>query len=88
MKKRSNICKNNEDSLFFTKLDSMNNQITISILKLIPGISFNLSNADKKINTAPSKNSKGKIDLALKIGDFSVFCFHLPVQSYNLSICI
>ena len=73
---------------FFTELDFMNNQITISNLRLVPGILFNLLNADKKIDTAHSKNSIEKIDLALKIGDFSVFCFHLPVQSYNLGICI
>ena len=73
---------------FFTELDFMNNQITISNLRLVPGILFNLLNADKKIDTAHSKNSIKNIDLALKIGDFSVFTYKnghtLPTITKNI----
>ena len=49
---------------------------------------FNLLNDDRQIKIAPSKNNREKVDLALKIGVFSVFCLHLPVQSSNLSFSI
>ena len=86
MENHTNLCKIDENCHFFSL--KWNLWITSSNSRHIPGFLFNLLNDDRQIMTAPSKNNREKVDLALKIGVFSVFCLHLPVQSSNLSFSI
>ena len=86
MENHLNLCKINENCHFFSL--KWNLWITSSNSRHILGFLFNLLNDDRQIKTAPSKNNREKVDLALKIGVFSVFCLHLPVQSSNLSFSI